>query len=670
MGSRRQSPSVWLRVTLRQLEKSRRTRSFDAEREAAFQRFHANAIHGQARFTVALGLIVWVAFAVWDVTGFPSISGRLLAIRLLLVAPVLSWLWWHLAACPEQCRQYLQRDLTLGSAVVAAGLALMMRVACTVDPALAFQQFWPSFSALYFFLYAVLGLQFKPASLVGNTTLFGLLFQSIGGGVEGQVLAAALLQLGLLNVTGMIICARSEIHLRASFRNRQHYFRLLEHARRDRTEAQAARDEAMRERRNAETAMKLVETERAKLAAAGEEKERFFSAAYHDLQQPLSTIGLYSHLAKNKLSGLNPSDAVSDLGVIDRAAHDIGLMFKGVRDTWEIGRFELVLEAVEVDAVLLEIATELDDRARQKGLALRVRKGRRSPKFCYSDRTLLKRAVSNLVSNALKYTERGGVVVGAVRTGNRIRIEVRDTGIGIPQEMRERVFDPYFQASNQGRNRELGLGLGLTIVRQIEKALPGHRLTWYSQPGRGSRFSLVLPIANRCPIGVGTGRRVPDGVLHAAVLKGKYILIVEDEAAILRGLLDAVKTAGCTAEGAGSVAEAQAILEARDRCPDLLITDLRLGSGASGLDVVAALRRRFEWASANPVLFVTGDLTPAATLGHFSGRHDIYPKPVTHSELLARACRLLASSRNDSTSKVASSDEPRARPPQFGADLR
>lgn len=654
MGSRRLASRVWLRVILRQLEKFRRMRCFDADREAAFQRFHANAMYGRARYGIAVGLLVWVAFTPWDVSEFPSIYGQLGIIRLLLVAPVLAWLWWHLAMRPEQCRQHLQRDLIVGAATASAGLVLMMWSAYAVDRARAFQLFWPAFSGLFFFLYAFLGLQFRPAALVGCGTFCAVLLLGLNSGVESQVLGSALCQLGLLNITGMIICARSEIQLRAFFRGRQHHFRLLEHARRDRVDAQRARDDAMQERQRAESAMLLVEKERAKLATFGEEKERFFSAAYHDLQQPLSIIGLYSHLAKNKLSGPNASSAVTELGIIERAAYEIGLMFKGVRDIWEIGRVDPVLEPVEVDSILREIAVELRERADEKGVALRLATGKRSPKFCYSDRTLLKRAVSNLASNAVKYTERGEVVVGVVRCGSRVRIDVRDTGVGIAPELRERVFEPYFQVGNPGRNRKLGLGLGLSIVRQIERTLPGHRLMWCSRPGKGSRFSLTAPVATGGSIGTPSAPERPAVAPQAAALRGQYILIVEDDAAILQGLLGAMKAAGCMAEGAESLAEAEAIIAKRDRCPDLLITDFRLQSGATGFDVVAALHKRFEWAAANPVLFVTGDLTPAATLAHFRGPHDIYPKPIAHAELLVRASRLLAAR----TEKIAAGSTP------------
>ncbi len=643
MSGRRSAPLVGWRVMRRQLAQAYKRRSFAPEHERTFQRFHAEAVFGRARFGVALGFVAWVSFAVWDVLGFPSIGGRLIAIRLLLVAPILAWLWWRLAARPEACKSRLQKCLIIGPAAASAGLLSMLRTASATDSVQAFQMFWPAFCGLYFFLYAFLGLQFKPAALVGNLTFIAVLALASDSGVEVHILGSALFQLGLLNVIGMIVCARSEIQLRTSFRRRQHHGRLLATARRERINAQQARDDAMRQRVRAEAAMNLVEEERGKLALATEEKERFFAAAYHDLQQPLSIIGLYAHLAKSKLGGWTAPGVVSDLSIIEQAGYDIGLMFKGVRDTWEIGRTEPALAAVDIEALLLEIERELKERADQKGLTFRVHRSSRPSASALSDRTLLKRAVSNLVSNAIKYTEQGGLVLGAVCRKQRVRIDVRDTGIGIPTHLQSRIFEPYFQVSNPGRNRKLGLGLGLAIVRQIEQVLPDHRLDWCSRPGRGSCFSLDLPLADStAPVAV-AAPAATGLASETALLRGKYILVVEDDHAILQGTVAVLQRAGCLAEGAASAEAARTLLDTRDRCPDLLITDLRLEHGATGLDVVAALRQRFEWAAATPVLFVTGELTPTAALSGFEGPHGLHRKPIEYAELLRQVCGLLSS---------------------------
>jgi CheY-like chemotaxis protein len=181
----------------------------------------------------------------------------------------------------------------------------------------------------------------------------------------------------------------------------------------------------------------------------------------------------------------------------------------------------------------------------------------------------------------------------------------------------------------------------LAIVRQIEAILPDHHLRWRSRVGSGSCFALELPVAApACSETLATADAVNVECMN--MLAGRYVLVVDDEPEILNGMLLALQAVGCVAEGAETCAATRRLLDDRDRCPDLLITDYRLEDGVTGRDVVELLRTRFEWAGGIPVLFVTGELMPAAVLNGFHGCYDVYPKPVTHAELLARAARLLS----------------------------
>jgi CheY-like chemotaxis protein len=310
-----------------------------------------------------------------------------------------------------------------------------------------------------------------------------------------------------------------------------------------------------------------------------------------------------------------------------------------------------------------EIARELGERALRKGLVLRVNKRRRPPLFALSDRTLLKRALSNLVGNAIKYTECGGVILGAVSLQSSIRIDVRDTGIGIPEEFQARIFDEYFRIENSGRDRRRGLGLGLSIVRRIEESLPDHRLSFRSRPGWGSRFSLEVPAtagpASESVSSVGLLTTSP----VREILQGKYVVVVEDERLILDGLVEAIRHAGCLVEGVESAAAARALFADRDRCPDILVTDYQLKCGETALDIVAALRDRFEWASGTPVLFVTGELmNPITVPADFEGTYDVYYKPIDADALLCRLRDLVMSRSPESRPLGRSSPEGRRKP--------
>lgn len=629
-----------LLAVLHRIEKPLHSRRFPLGEEREFLEFYAERTYPQARFGITLGFFAWNLFFVWDDLGFPAITLPLALIRFGLVAPAIGWLWWLSVRHPDRFKARMQGYLALAPAAVGLGLFLMFVVICVAGSRDAFHLFWPSFAGLYFFQYAFLGMRPKPAAVLGLLSLVLVAAAGYVSHTATSVLGSALSLLAILNLLGTMICARMEIHERTVFRLRQRYHRQVRTARKERQTAQTARDEAMLDRARAEAAMMLARAERGRLATAIEERERFFSAAYHDLQQPLSIIGLYARLARNKLETADPAAIEPDLAIIEGAGQDIALMFKGVRETFEIGRAEPTVEAVELNDVLDEIVRELRERAAWKALTLRLRKGMRSPLWVRSDRQLLKRALSNLAGNAIKYTERGGVLIGAVALGQRVRVDVWDTGPGIPPEYQDRIFEEYFRVRHGESGRKRGLGLGLAIVRRIERNLPGHGLGFRSCPGRGSRFSLSVPAAPEA------GRSLPNpGPAGASAivadLEDKYVVIVEDEPAILAGLIRAVQNAGCLAEGADSADSARKLFEERDRCPDILVTDYRLRSGQTGLDAVAALRRRFEWATDVPVLFITGDLLPESALLRFKGIYSLYRKPIDPDVLLGKLKELL-----------------------------
>ncbi len=626
------------RSSSRRLYRYLKSRRFPPKEELLFQGFYADRAYPKARFGVALGLIAWIAFGVWDGLGFPEILPRLGMVRLGLIAPPLAGLWWFIASYPERFKAWMQAYLSAALAAVVVGLLLMMALASETQPQRAFLQYWPAFTGLCFFQYACLGMKCRYAAVLGLGSLGLVWGAGVAAGVANPVLGSALFQLLMVNLLGMVVCARQEIHERTLFRLKQHYLRQMRAAHEERLNARLARDHALLERARADTARLLSRTAERKLAAFLGEKERFFSAAYHDLQQPLSIIGLYVRAAKSKLETSSTAAIRADLGIIEGAGQDIALMLKGVRDAWEIGGAEPNIEPVDLGAVLGEIERELRERAEQKHLEFRLREGTRAPAWVLSDRILLKRALSNLAGNAIKYTERGGVVMGAVLLNSRVRVDVRDTGLGIPPEFQGRIFDEYFQVRKSGEIRGQGLGLGLAIVRRIVANLPGHGLSFHSKPGRGSRFSLVLPVAFGSALNPAGQSRT---ALLDTALDGKYVVIVEDERALLEGLVQMIRGAGGIAEGVESAAAARALFAERDRCPDILLADWRLGFEETGRDAVAALRERFEWAGEVPVLFITGEMAPLEGLADFEGPFEIYHKPIDPDTLLDGMWKLI-----------------------------
>ncbi len=396
-----------------------------------------------------------------------------------------------------------------------------------------------------------------------------------------------------------------------------------------------------RQHQLAEAARLAVDAERVRFEDAQVLKQRFFSSAYHDLQQPLSAINLFTRVLARRIAAPEHEAARRDLAVIERASRDIGAMFKGVHELWELGRYEPSIEEVNVSAVAQEVVNEATAMARERGLSLRLRAGNGRTCWGASDRSLLKRALGNLVGNGLKYTDAGGVVVGCVALADRIRVHVHDTGLGIPQELHARIFEEHFQA-HEGTRRG-GLGLGLAIVRRIEGSLPGHKVGVESRPGHGSHFWIDLPKVES-PEAAETTWSIT--ARDTILLRGRFIAVVDDQEDLLGGMLETLIQVGAIARGARTLEDAVDLFEATARCPDLLITDYRLSAQSTGLDVVRAMGEIYDWAPPIPVLIVTAETLAPAVLARLPEHTRVLQKPLESGRLL-REIGLILSARTE-----------------------
>jgi CheY-like chemotaxis protein len=240
---------------------------------------------------------------------------------------------------------------------------------------------------------------------------------------------------------------------------------------------------------------------------------------------------------------------------------------------------------------------------------------------------LLGRVVANLLSNAVKYTDKGGILVGAVAFRDRVRIDVVDTGIGIPAAYHNDVFKEFFQIDNRGRDRRRGLGLGLFIVRRSLDLLPAHRLQLVSRERKGSRFSVSVPrSASPAPAQLAMPTpHLPDR------LRGAYVAVVDDEPAVLEGLVVLLNNWGCLVAGGLSGAQLADALSENERLPDLVIADLRLGGGETGLEAVRLLHSRLSIRA--PVLIMTGDPVASVSLEDLDVQLRLMHKPVIAAAL-------------------------------------
>jgi CheY-like chemotaxis protein len=236
----------------------------------------------------------------------------------------------------------------------------------------------------------------------------------------------------------------------------------------------------------------------------------------------------------------------------------------------------------------------------------------------------------------------GGVVVGWVEIGERLRIDVWDTGVGISPMHRDAIFAEYYQIDNPGRDRSKGLGLGLSIVHRVVSILPKHSMSFWSVEGRGSRFSLYAPISKMTPV-IGTDDR-KDGACMS-LLNGRYILLCDDEPTVLEGLRRLFLSTGAMVDSAESMTGIEAILAADSRVPDVIITDIRLRDGRTGIEVAERVRQHFAWAGTLPVAFITGELVSPHALRNFAEPFVLLRKSSTPESTLAEVSRLFAAQR-------------------------
>lgn len=337
--------------------------------------------------------------------------------------------------------------------------------------------------------------------------------------------------------------------------------------------------------------------EQARIAAeeASLSKSRFFAAANHDLRQPLHSLGLFATALRNGSEGRAGIKLVDQ---ILQCTDSLERLFDNLLDISRLdaGQVAVKRTIVPLNEVLTRLRSMFTIPAQEKHLKLRLRP---SALHVNTDATLLFRVLSNLVSNALRYTETGGIVVGCRRRGDKVLIEVWDTGIGIPAEHQERVFEEFYQLHNPERDRSRGLGLGLATVRRIAQLLD-HPVRLQSRVGKGSRFSIEVPLADPAQIPATTvtvEQKVPN------LLSGKFIVVIDDEASVRLGMQSLLVSWGCTCLTASDANEALAGMDGR--VPDFIVADLRLRGDDTGIDAIRTLRAQLG--EGIPAVLVSGD---------------------------------------------------------------
>ncbi|MCD9029075.1 hybrid sensor histidine kinase/response regulator [Luteimonas sp. BDR2-5] len=382
-------------------------------------------------------------------------------------------------------------------------------------------------------------------------------------------------------------------------------------------------------RRQVEAATLELERKNAALETANQARTRFLAAASHDLRQPLSALTLFSSAL---VLGEDDPVRLSRIRHIQECVHSLDHLFNALLDLsrLEAGAMQPAPASFALDSVFDEASRTFRMDAEQRGLRLIMRK---TDAHVHCDRLMLSRIVNNLVSNAIRYTGEGGVLVGARCRGDRVRIDVWDTGPGIAPELHERVFEEFFQCHDRppssAQHHSHGLGLGLSTVRLLCNllAIP---ITLRSRPGRGTLFTIEVPVAD----GVcrAARRALPERPLDVTGLR---VLAIDDEPAILEGLEILLDSWGCDVRTASCGEDALRIARDWDRAPDIVVSDLQLGGGRNGLEVINALQHHYRATGGGGFarLLITGETKTERLREISAARIPVLYKPVTPEQL-------------------------------------
>ena len=443
--------------------------------------------------------------------------------------------------------------------------------------------------------------------------------------------------------------------LRARFENRE----LIAQLQVQKELLEATRDEAVRARDAAEGFAEQA-------VQANQAKSRFLAAASHDLRQPVHALGLFAAAARAHVHG-DEGHAIMDK--IAASIDSTEVLFNALLDVSRLDAGILVpeVQSFALDGLMKRLVEEYAPRAAIKNLVLRWRP---SGKTVSSDPALLERVLRNYLSNAIRYTRRGGILVACRKRGACLRMEVWDTGVGIAHDKQEDIFQEFYQIGNPERNKANGLGLGLAIVMRIGKLL-GHPINVTSSPQRGSRFSITVPLAQPRPLMAASPgsaaasvtalatTHIPSPISDETLLVGAVVLVIDDEIVVLQAVEMLLRQWGCLVVTAQSQDGAAHALQALDLMPDVILCDYRLQGAETGIEVIKRLRETLSHAlgpalgpafgnmpgqTRHPIraALITGDTAPDRLLEATQSGLPLLHKPLNAALLKASLCQMLA----------------------------
>jgi len=379
------------------------------------------------------------------------------------------------------------------------------------------------------------------------------------------------------------------------------------------------------QKEKAEQAMRVAEE-------ANVAKTKFLAAASHDLRQPLHAIGLFLGALEDRVEKEDQKNIVHK---IKKSSHALSGLLDSLLDISKLdaGVVHVESKAFSIQNLFDALSHEFESSAAEKNLSLRFV----NTQLClYTDYVILDRIVRNLISNAIRYTKRGGLVIGCRRQMGNVLLAVYDTGIGINEGEIEEIFEEFHQLHNTERDRSKGLGLGLAIVKRMAKLLEAPILT-VSVPGKGSMFGLVMPIASSTESISVASKKSETSVFF----EDKLILVVDDEMEVRDSLTEVLQSWHCQVIAAASSKEAVAALSSCNVRPDVILADYRLRDNETGNEVIHKIQSIYA-DDVLPAVIITGDTAPERIKEANTSGYKILHKPVSPDELRCLLAEILS----------------------------
>ena len=330
---------------------------------------------------------------------------------------------------------------------------------------------------------------------------------------------------------------------------------------------------------------------------ANKAKSLFLASASHDLRQPLNAMQMYIAALQSKVKDKEILRIIEDINSVSISTARLLNALLDVSEL-EAGAIKPRFESFSVNNMLISIFQSFLPLAKDKGLNFRVVP---SSLYVRSDPALLERILGNFMSNAIRYTNKGSVLIGCRKRGDKVVIEIWDTGCGISDDQMSLIYEDFYQIENKERDRGKGLGLGLALAKRLSESLE-HKIVSKSTFGSGSCFSVLVNIGEKT-----VDENQDESFMNIMNLSGANILLVEDDMDVLKATKQLLESWGCKVKTARNKDEVMNLIKENPYDnPDIILADNRLPGDASGIDITYLIQEKLQ--ASIPCVIMTGDV--------------------------------------------------------------